>query len=295
MGARIVWVLNLDADIELGTPGRYSPRARTIEAMRPHVLTLASALLRPGEALLELSTPESVGGDAIGRAFCPTEHAVASMLACGASPERHPSMSVLRLVNSRAFSQSLGACLEGSGFFTTTSSAKDVLGEAPPIGDGWRVKCAHGMAGRNQRVIRQGRLAPLDDAFVTRGIAQGGVQIEPNVVIEQELARHGFLRPDGSFDAGALVYQRCDARGAWLSSERAPSGCDRDVETALGDEVHRVASALRSAEYFGPFGVDGFLYAGRGGRRLLQPRSEINARYSMGFTVGFGPPPPPLR
>ncbi len=293
MGTRVVWVLNLDADVELGAPGRYAPRARTLEAMRPHVQKLAAGLLGPGEALLQGA--RDLGGDVVGRAFCPTARAVASMRESGVSPERHPPMSVLRLVNSRAFSQSPGAGLEGSTFVTSASGAKDVLGEPPPIGDRWRVKHAYGMAGRNQRVVPSGPLTPLDEAFVARGIAHGGVQIEPNVLIERELARHGFVWPDGSVVVGAVVYQRCDARGAWLSSERVPPGRDREVDVALGEEVLRVASLLHEAGYFGPFGVDAFLYAGRGGRRLLQPRSEINARYSMGFTVGFGPPPPPLQ
>jgi hypothetical protein len=293
VGTRVVWVLNLDADIELGTSGRYSPRARTIEAMRPHIQTLAAGLLGPGESPLEGA--EDLGPHVVGRAFCPTTRAVASMRERGVSPERHPPMSVLRLVSSRAFSQSPGRGLEGASFVTSASSAKEVLGEPPPIGDGWRVKHAHGMAGRNQRVIPPGGLTTLDDAFVARGLANGGVQIEPNVVIERELARHGFVRPDGSLEAGALVYQRCDARGAWLASERAPPGADREAEVALGEEIESVASLLHGAGYFGPFGVDAFFYVGRRERRMLQPRSEVNARYSMGFTVGFGPPPPPLQ
>jgi hypothetical protein len=293
MGTRVVWVLNLDADVELGTSGSYSPRARTIEVMRPHIRTLAGGLLGPGESLLEDAA--DLGPHVVGRAFCPTTRAVASMREHGVSPERHPPMSVLRLVNSRAFSQSAGRGLEGSSFVTSASFAKDVLAQPPPISDSWRVKHAYGMAGRNQRVIPPGGLTTLDAAFVARGVASGGVQIEPNVVIERELARHGFVRPDGSFDMGALVYQRCDAHGAWLSSERAPPGADREAEVALGEEVENVASLLHRAGYFGPFGVDAFFYVGRGERRMLQPRSEINARYSMGFSVGFGRPPPPLQ
>ena len=53
-------------------------------------------------------------------------------------------------------------------------------------------------------------------------------------------------------------------------------------------ERERVASALRQAGYFGPFGIDGYTYRGPGGAVCLQPRSEINARYSMGFAVGMG-------
>jgi len=51
---------------------------------------------------------------------------------------------------------------------------------------------------------------------------------------------------------------------------------------AMLDEARRVGAALFRAGYFGPFGVDGFTYR-QGETALLQRRSEINARYSMGF------------
>jgi hypothetical protein len=53
-------------------------------------------------------------------------------------------------------------------------------------------------------------------------------------------------------------------------------------------EVERVATALHAAAYFGPFGIDAYEY--RVGVELrLNPRSEINARYSMGFAAsGLG-------
>jgi hypothetical protein len=57
----------------------------------------------------------------------------------------------------------------------------------------------------------------------------------------------------------------------------APFAFARDLET----ETQRVGARLHAAGYFGPFGVDAFIYEGG-----FQPRSEINARFSMGFPVG---------
>ena len=51
-----------------------------------------------------------------------------------------------------------------------------------------------------------------------------------------------------------------------------------------------MAGALLPAGYFGPFGVDAYTYRGRAGASVFQPRSEINARYSMGFAAGWGRP-----
>ena len=39
--------------------------------------------------------------------------------------------------------------------------------------------------------------------------------------------------------------------------------------------------------YFGPFGIDGFRYRDTDGHLRFNPRSEINARYSMGWAVGM--------
>ena len=54
--------------------------------------------------------------------------------------------------------------------------------------------------------------------------------------------------------------------------------------------TERVARALASAGYFGPFGIDAHRYEleGKSGFCAL---SEINARYTMGFVTGFPRPP----
>ena len=124
------------------------------------------------------------------------------------------------------------------------------------------------------------------------GSPRAASEIEPNVAIETEYALHGLVARNRALRLGVVVRQRCDARGAWLSSE--PIAGVRCVADDVGDrlveESRRVAGALAAAGYFGPFGVDAYTYRDRGAALCLQPRSEINARYSMGFAVGFGRP-----
>ena len=50
-----------------------------------------------------------------------------------------------------------------------------------------------------------------------------------------------------------------------------------------------MASALRGEGYFGPFGVDAYSYRDAAGALRLQSRSEINARYTMGFPRSLVP------
>ena len=294
MAAGFAWVLNLDADLELaaiasgaaGARAAYAPKRSVREAMRSFVPGLAASLLDPERDLLvdEQSPPGSASGK-IGRAFCPTPRALRLLRRAGAEPEVHAACDVLLSVNARAFSSSLGTTLEGAAFVRHEAHARERLATLPPpdLSVAWRVKRNFGMAGRGQRVVVPSQATEADMTFVRAGLAEGGVQIEPDVAIVDELAIHGWLAPEGALTLGPVVKQRCDARGAWVWSERMPP---ERAPPELPREAERVAAALRAAGYFGPFGVDAFTYRSRRDARVaLQPRSEINARFTMGFAV----------
>jgi hypothetical protein len=290
MAARIAWVLNLDADLELGARASYAPTKKVRAAMKPHVTQLAASLLGQGDVLIDEDAPSPDTRGLIGRAFSPTPRALGILRRAGAVPEAHPSLDVLRRVNSRAFAAALDPTLPGAAFVTELGVAQAMLDAAPVVGDAWRVKHPFGMAGRNQRVLSPASRDDADLAFVRLALAHGGAQIEPNVAIVEEYAIHGVLTAEGSLRAGALVRQRCDARGAWIATERIPAEAVLavDVRDRMSAEIASVARALHGAGYFGPFGIDAYAYRDGEGAVRLQPRSEINARYSMGFSVGFG-------
>jgi hypothetical protein len=292
---RTAWVLNLDADLELAALGSpYAPSRSVLDATRAWsaLLVGAAALVEPGDVIVDERTPSNAARGCLGRAFCPTPRALALLERAGAEPAPHPPASVLREVNGRAFCAALGPTLPGGVFVFAADEVRAALASAPPSGfDAWRVKRAFGMAGRGQRVIAPGAFTEDDARFLRSCLARGdGVRIEPDARIIAEYALHGMLEPDGALELGAIVMQRSDARGAWVDTTRlAPH--ERDAlpfASALADEARRVARALHEAGYFGPFGIDAFTYDDGTGREVLNPRSEINARYSMGFTAGFG-------
>ncbi len=306
MDARRAWVLNLDADLELGAGDRYQPTKRVREAVAAHAHVFAASFLGPDDVVVDdesgasSSRATSAARGLPGRAFCPTPRAIRALVRAGAVPEPHPDVAVLRRVNSRAFASALGATLPGAAFVTHVAEAWDRLATPPPVGDAWRVKHAFGMAGRNQRRIDPVRRSAADEAFVRSGLAHGGVQIEPNVAIEAEYAQHGVVAADGSVGLGVVVRQRCDERGTWIASEPAfwdnAGGASSPLRVAqvLPSEARRVAAALHREGYAGPFGIDAYTYRDRSGALCLQPRSEINARYTMGFAAGW-PRPGPVR
>ena len=296
MAAGIAWVLNLDADLELAAPRGYSPKKSVLAAMQPMVARLASVLLGPNDTLVDATSMNARG--LAGRAFCPTPRALKMLLHAGATPEPHPPLNVLRQVNSRAFASAMGATLPSGAFVTSLEEALAMLRSSPAVGKGWRIKRAFGMTGRRQRVSapsppslveRGGPGWGGDIAFIRAGLAEGGVQIEPDVPIVNEYSIHGMLGQDGGCTFGAMVEQHCDARGRWLGTERIanPTAAERAIATRLTEEAAHVASALSRAHYFGPFGVDAYTYRDHAGALHLQPRSEINARYTMGFAMGF--------
>lgn len=289
---RFAWILNLDADVELaaiasgaaGARSGYAPKKGVVEATRLFAPRLAARLLDPHlDRVIDERSPPLVARGLVGRAFCPTPRALRLLVRAGAEPEAHPGCDVLVRVNSRAFCGSLGETLAGAAFVATEEEARAHLATAPPsaIAKRWRMKRNFGMTGRGQRVVEPGLVSDADLAFVRAALAEGGVQLEPDVTILYERAIHGMLAVDGTLVLGPVVQQHCDARGAWLSSEPLPP---REEPAELRAEAERVAAALHAEAYFGPFGVDSFAYEA-GGTTGLQPRSEINARYTMGFAV----------
>ena len=60
------------------------------------------------------------------------------------------------------------------------------------------------------------------------------------------------------------------------------------VDARLEEAAARAGEALAAAGYFGPFGIDAYEHRVPGGReRVLNPLSEINARFTMDWTTGM--------
>jgi len=236
MAAGRAWVLNLDADLELGAGKTYTPTAAVLGAMSLHVERLRRELLGPDDVLVgELTEPGSAAG-LVGRAFCPTDRAERILRRAGAVPEPRPAQAVLRDVNGRAFTSALGATLPDGVFERDLQAALSRVVRPPPSGvaTSWRAKRAWGMAGRGQRRIDPAAIGGAEVAFLETAIADGGVQLEPDVRIERELAIHGWLAADGSLQKGAVVLQACDRHGQWVGSRRpAPGEVGPEVEKAL--------------------------------------------------------------
>lgn len=280
------WWLNLDCELELQRPNGYNPSTRTNASLETHRERAQKTLLAAQDLLLPQSPEQPRASSGLkGRCWCPTTSALRALKAHGCVLPEHPSMDVLRAVNHRRFLAELGQTLPGAEYITSEErlfQRIEGLGHASSI-----VKRPFGFAGRGQRRLTS-RPSPDDLRWLRSSIAQEGVQFEPYCELELELTVHGELSATGSVRFGALCGQRVDRHGAWQESfviDQAELSSTWQAE--LWRSAEATSAALHSAGYFGPFGIDGFIYRDLKGQSQVNPRSDLNARYTMGFGLGM--------
>lgn len=292
------WVLNLDAELELaGGPG-YSPRARLLAQLEQFGRD-SRRLLGPEDVLVASSAPhdaqEHIAAERgrrsfLGRAWCPTRRALGALAAlepAGVVIEPHPHLEVVKRVNHRRFAFELGGGLDGQRYIEDRAELDAELRRALPI----LLKRPLAFAGRGQlRVFAYARITAKEWSWIDASLRHGGLIVEPLVDPVLEVSLHGFIWRDARFELGHVCVQEVSERGVFRGVRRARPGELSEPERSLFlEQGERVAVALAAAGYFGPFGIDGYRY--RLDARLgFCALSEINARYTMGFAVGFPKP-----
>jgi hypothetical protein len=278
------WILNLDAELELarGRPG-YVPRRKLLAQLTEHGGS-SRALLGSEDVLLEAGATQHVNVDRLlGRAWCPTPLALSSMRALGVEPEPHPEPAVLRRVNHRLFAHELGGGLPEQQY---VQSREQLLAHLADYGRHWLLKRPLGFAGRGQ--LRA--IGPLTDkqwTWVEASLERDGLLIEPLVVPTLEVSLHGFIWRDGRCEIGRICTQNVSERGAFRDVRLALPGELSPAElAAFSERAGAVSAALVKADYFGPFGIDGYRYTLDGASDFCA-LGEINARYTLGFVTGF--------
>jgi hypothetical protein len=272
--SRAAWFLNLDAEEELGVPRGWRRRPALWRATEGHRARAAERLLAPGDVVLEVG--QSLTGEWLGQAWCPTPDALRTLSSAGARPAPAPPIEVLRTVNDRRFLVAHGLAAPGTRVLAGESDWQALV-EGPR-------KRPFGAAGRGQRVLATGSPSSQDEAWVRAGLARGGLVAEPELQdIRGEFVTHGLVSPSGEIWLGDTRRQEVDARGAWILT-----GGPEVTDVPLQAAAERAADALARAGYFGPFGVDAIVGVGD----ELHAVSDLNARFTMGWRdprTGPGP------
>jgi hypothetical protein len=285
MAAHIAWLLNLDADLELQDSGGF-PRAR-LSAQRIQELTARiTDLVAPEDLMLDSARTAKVRTDTIIQAFCPTPSALTRIAELGLSVPAAPSFAVLRRVNDRAFCAELGHGLADSCFALDMPLLEEHLARFPATT--FVLKRAFSFAGREQRRVRgDGKRHALDastQGFCARSFERGeGLQVEPWVERLADFSRHGYITRAGVVLAGETREQQCDAMGRYIGVSSGPARVTQTEDDLLASTLLATGVALTRAGYFGPFGIDGFRYKTPDGGSALNPRCEVNARFTMGY------------
>ena len=279
--SRFGWVLNLDAELELVRLNfEYVPRVKLLAQLAEHGRA-SRALLGPNDVLIEPGGHYPAG--LVGRAWCPTPRALAALRAAGVTPEPHPDALTLRRVNHRLFAHELGGGLPEQQYFSERAPLEALLRRAERR---WLCKRPLAFAGRGQMRF-YGPITEKQWSWLDVSLAQDGLIVEPLVSPELEVSVHGFIRQSGQFELGRICVQEVSERGVFRGLRLAERGeLSADESESLERQGVRVAEALRGAGYFGPFGIDAYRYE-LDGRRGFCALGEINARYTMGFVVGF--------
>jgi hypothetical protein len=285
MGRPTAWLLNFEADLEFACGGAYTP-SRALAAQLVHLRRQhAERLLAPGDLLLEDPSVNSAQHEA--RAWCPTPGALAQIRAFGLEAPRAPALETLALCNSRGFCAGLGEPLPGGFFSDDEEALLDHMAQQEPQG-GWILKRNYGTSGKGQLRYRRERRDVGLEAWLRASLQQGGVRVEPLLRIEQEFAIHGWIQESGDTQIGLPCAQTCGEHGTWTDTRAVLAHELRAGEAAaLQESAQRVAFALVATGYYGPFGVDAYRWLDDAREGHLNPLSEINARFTLGWGIGF--------
>ncbi|HKO49363.1 MAG TPA: hypothetical protein VJV79_16640 [Polyangiaceae bacterium] len=279
---KFAWVLNLDAELELSRLNfEYVPRTKLLQQLEKYgqgsraLLGAEDVLVEPGVAV-----PQS---GFVGRAWCPTPLALSRLASVGIDAEPHPEAQVLRRVNHRLFAHQAGGGLPGQGYFTERAPLEELLlrAERP-----WLLKRPLAFAGRGQMRF-YGPISDKQWSWLDVSLAQDGLIVEPLVTPTLEVSLHGFVWQTGRCELGRVCVQEVTSRGVFRGLRLAASDELGSAESAsLLERAEHVAGLLHGAGYFGPFGIDAYRYR-VDDRNDFCALSEINARYTMGFAIGF--------
>lgn len=279
---KFAWVLNLDAELELSRLDfEYVPRVKLQQQLALYGQD-SRALLGPEDVLLEPSARLRDSGF-VGRAWCPTPQASGRLVAAGVQPEPHPEARVLRRVNHRLFAHEVGGGLPEQQYFTERRPLEALLRRAERA---WMLKRPLSFAGRGQMRF-YGPISDKQWSWLDVSLARDGLIAEPLVTPTLEVSLHGFVWQTGQFELGRACVQEVSDRGVFRGVRLAREAELAPVESmSLFASGQSVAARLHQAGYFGPFGIDAYRYRS-GESSGFCALSEINARYTMGFAVGF--------
>ena len=241
--------------------------------------------------LPNLTLHPAVKPDAVFTPFGWNTHAEArNRLYRSTSP--HPSLEAIRSANSRQFSRSLemqgGVGVKGDmgGLFDSLEALRNFLSRYPlPLG--WVAKANYGQAGTGNLRLLPGVFGEAESRAVEKLILENRyISLEPWHERIIDLAVNFEVSPDGGVRhlRGHTLLNSRDGTFLGISISPAksgrPPGPPEPWREGLENQANKLASALRNIGYFGPVGMDAYVWKSPEGPKL-RPMVDVNARLSM--------------
>lgn len=213
--------------------------------------------------------------------------AVADRLSLVACPDTFPAFETVKEINNRRFCShlaiELGCGVPGSRFCSTPDTielaARELLDSAAVV-----IKTAFGGSGFGIRIIRHSDELEQTRALFTGYCNHGGVVVEPWLNRSYDLSTAAMLGKNGSIDS--LWFQRLGVNGHGAFYSIFLADHDQLIEPwrrELTVLTRGVVEKVAQKGYFGPVGIDSFVYTSASGGRQLAAAIEINGRYTMGI------------
>lgn len=276
------WWLNLDADDELSGLNVPKSTERVIESRRKE---LATSLLIHDDVLLAEELPMEPS-QLVGWSWCATAKARRALKTMGIAMAQVPPLSVIQTVTRRDFSERLSETSLRTTFVRDERALRELISQFTANREQCRLSRMHTASGRGHQVIDHWEAC---ERWCRHVLASDGcVEIAPQVKVLQEFALHGWIARDGRCTLGEPTTQHT-LHSQWVSTVRAPSDeLTSHERTQLTLAAQQAATALWDSGYFGAFGIDAFRYVNSQQKIEFCARRELNARFTMGWSVGMG-------
>jgi hypothetical protein len=146
------------------------------------------------------------------------------------------------------------------------------------------IKPAFGGAGFGFRVVSSSDMWQAQQRIAGEYLRHGGCVVEPWCDRVADLSTSVHVHRNGAIGPVVFQRQRINSYGAFYGMYSADD--DRVItpwRAALEKTTRLLAEAAADRGYFGPIGVDSFVYRDRSGAEVLASGIEVNGRFTMGM------------